>query len=119
MTDVWNDNAVLLQNIQRYQTAVWSAIDEAHDALLREIENMAEDDEEITIIDEFHYSSVNATLILCQYSAAKGTDEINTKEIRGLIKAHRDALFSYQKPPVIHIIFIILGMLISQTTFLN
>ena len=97
MTDVWSDNAVLLQNIQRYQTAVWSAIDEAHDALLREIENMAEDDEEITIIDEFHYSSVNATLILCQYSAAKGIDEINTKEIRGLIKAHRDALFSYQK----------------------
>lgn len=64
MTDVWSDNAVLLQNIQRYQTAVWSAIDEAHDALLREIENMTEDDEEITIIDEFHYSSVNATLIL-------------------------------------------------------
>ena len=87
MTDVWNDNAVLLQNIQRYQTAVWSAIDEAHDALLREIESIAEDDEEITIIDEFHYSSVNATLILCQYSAAKGTDKINTKEIRGLIKS--------------------------------
>ena len=85
------------QNIQRYQTAVWSAIDEAHDALLREIESIAEDDEGITIIDEFHYSSVNATLILCQYSAAKGTDKINTKEIRGLIKAHRDALFSYQK----------------------
>ena len=97
MTDVWNDNAVLLQNIQRYQTAVWSAIEEAHDDLLQEIEVLAEDDEEITILDDFSYSSVNATLILCQYSAAKGKDEIKTKEIIGQIKAHSGALFSYEK----------------------
>ncbi len=97
MTDVWNDNAVLLQNIQRYQTAVWSAIEEAHDDLLQEIEVLAEDDEEITILDDFSYSSVNTTLILCQYSAAKGKDEIKTKEIIGQIKAHSGALFSYEK----------------------
>ena len=33
MSSEWNDNAVLLQNIQRYQTAVWPAIEEAHDDL--------------------------------------------------------------------------------------
>lgn len=31
------------------------------------------------------------------YSAAKGTDEINTKEIIGQIKAYSGALFSYEK----------------------
>lgn len=35
MTNAWNDNAVVLQNIQKYQTAVWSAIDEARDDLLQ------------------------------------------------------------------------------------
>ena len=56
-TTAWNDNAVLMQNIQRYQTAVWSAIDEAHDDLLREIEGFAEEGEEITIIDDFNYAN--------------------------------------------------------------
>lgn len=95
MTNAWNDNAVVLQNIQKYQTAVWSAIDEAHDDLLQELEGLAEEGEEITIIDDFNYSSVNTTLILCQYSAAKGADEINVEEITEIIKAHSDSLFSY------------------------
>ena len=53
LTTAWNDNAVLMQNIQRYQTAVWSAIEEAHDDLLQELQSKEEDGEEITILDDF------------------------------------------------------------------
>ena len=81
LTTAWNDNAVMMQNIQRYQTAVWSAIDEVHDDLLHDIQGLAEEGEEITIIDDFNFSSVNTTLILCQYCAAKGTDEIDVEDL--------------------------------------
>ena len=94
MTNAWNDNVVLMQNIQRYQTAVWSAIDEAHDDLLQELYGMTEE-EEITIIDDFNFSSVNTTLILCQYSAAMGTDEIDVEKLVNIISAHSATLFSY------------------------
>lgn len=97
LTSAWNDNAVMMQNIQRYQTAVWSAIDEAHDNLLEEIYSLAEEGEEITIIDDFNFSSVNTTLILCQYSAAKGTDDIDVEDLVSTISAHNNFLFSYTK----------------------
>ena len=96
-TTAWNDNAVLMQNIQRYQTAVWSAIDEAHDDLLHEIQGLAEEGEEITIIDDFNFSSVNTTLILCQYCAAKGTDEIDVEDLVSVISSYVDLLFDYAK----------------------
>ncbi|MDO4755790.1 MAG: lysozyme family protein, partial [Parabacteroides sp.] len=95
MTNAWNDNAVMMQNIQRYQTAVWSAIDEAHDDLLREIHGLAEEGEEITIIDDFNFSSVNTTLILCQYCAAKGTDEVNVEDLASVISSCVELLFHY------------------------
>ena len=95
LTAAWNDNAVLMQNIQRYQTAVWSAIEEAHDDLLQELQSKAEDGEEITILDDFNYSSVNTMLILCQYSAVMGTDEINIEKLENMIFLHKDAIFSY------------------------
>lgn len=98
LTTVWNDNAMMMQNIQRYQTAVWSAIDEAHDDLLEEIYSLAEEGKEITIFDDFNFSSVNTTLILCQYSAAKGTDEIDVEDLVSIISAHNNFLFSYTKP---------------------
>ena len=98
LTTAWNDNAVMMQNIQRYQTAVWSAIDEAHDDLLEEIYSLAEEGEELTIIDDFNFSSVNTTLILCQYSAAKGTDKIDVEDLVSIISAHNNFLFSYTKP---------------------
>ena len=47
LTTAWNDNAVLMQNIQRYQTAVWSAIDEVHDDLLQELIDRTAEGEEI------------------------------------------------------------------------
>lgn len=97
LTTAWNDNAVMMQNIQRYQTAVWSAIDEAYDDLLEEIYSLAEEGEEITIIDDFNFSSVNTTLILCQYSAAKGTDEIDVEDLVSVISAHNNDLFSFSK----------------------
>ena len=97
LTTAWNDNAMMMQNIQRYQTAVWSAIDEAHDDLLREIEGLAEEGEEITIIDDFNFSSVNTTLILCQYCAAKGTDEIDVEDLVSVISSYVDLLFDYAK----------------------
>ena len=95
LTTAWNDNAVLMQNIQRYQTAVWSAIEEAHDDLLQELQSNAVDGEEITIIDDFNFSSVNTTLILCQFSAAMGTDEINIEKLENMIFSHKDAMFTY------------------------
>jgi len=97
LTTAWNDNVVLMQNIQRYQTAVWSAIEEAHDDLLEGLQSEAEEDEEITILDDFNYSSVNTTLILCQYSAAMGTDEINVEDLVSVISAHSVSLFSSSK----------------------
>ena len=97
MTNAWNDNAVMMQNIQRYQTAVWSAIDEAHDDLLQELQSKDEDGKEIVIIDDFNFSSVNTTLILCQYCVAKGTEEITVEELETVITAHSDVLFSYTK----------------------
>lgn len=96
MTNAWNDNAVVMQNIQRYQTAVWSAIDEAHDDLLAELRSKgADSEEEIMIIDDFNFSSVDTMLILSQYCVAKGTDEINVEDIKRIIKAHSDDLFEY------------------------
>lgn len=100
MTDAWNDNAVLMQNIQRYQAAVWSAIEEAHDDLLQELQEMAEDGEEITIIDDFRHTSVNTMLILSQYSVAKGTDEMTPNDIKAVIEAHSDVLFTYENPSI-------------------
>ncbi len=97
LTTAWNDNAVLMQNIQYYQTAVWSVIEEAHDDLLEELQSEAEENEEITILDDFNYSSVNTTLILCQYSAAMGTDEIDVEDIVSVISAHSAFLFSSSK----------------------
>ena len=95
LTTAWNDNAVMMQNIQRYQTAVWSAIEETHDDLLQELQSNAVDGEEITIIDDFNFSSVNTTLILCQFSAAIGTDEINIEKLENMILSHKDAMFTY------------------------
>ena len=97
LTTAWNDNTVLMQNIQYYQTAVWSVIEEAHDDLLEELQSEAEENEEITILDDFNYSSVNTTLILCQYSAAMGTDEIDVEDLVSVISAHSAFLFSSSK----------------------
>jgi len=98
LTTAWNDNAVMMQNIQRYQTAVWSAIDEVHDDLLQELMDRTAEGEEIVIMDDFNFSSVDTTSILCQYCVAKGTDEISVEDIQQIIHAHSNDLFEYAKP---------------------
>lgn len=93
-----NNQTVIMQNLQSYQSAVWTAVDHAHESILTQIQSEIDglgEDEMAVISDEFHYGSANAMLILCQYSVWKGTEDISTEEVMSLIQNHADALFTY------------------------
>ena len=91
-----NSQTAIMQNLQSYQSAVWTAVDHAHESILTQIQSEIDglgEDETAVISDEFHYGSANAMLILCQYSVWKGTEDISTEEVMSLIQNHADALF--------------------------
>ena len=93
-----NSQTAIMQNLQSYQSAVWTAVDHAHESILTQIQSEIDglgEDETAVISDDFHYGSANAMLILCQYSVWKGTEDISTEEVMSLIQNHADALFTY------------------------
>ncbi|OUQ59692.1 hypothetical protein B5E58_04455 [Tyzzerella sp. An114] len=96
--DALNNQSVIMKNIQEYQSAIWSVIDEAHDKILEDIQykiNALDESEKGIISDNFSYGTVNTMLILSQYSVFKGTEEFNTDDVISIIKTHIDKLFYY------------------------
>ena len=64
-----NSQTAIMQNLQSYQSAVWTAVDHAHESILTQIQSEIDglgEDETAVISDDFHYGSANAMLILCQ-----------------------------------------------------
>lgn len=97
-SDIWNDQSVAMRNLQEYQMAVWSALDNVHDDLLADIQSKIEslgENERIIISDDFRYSAVKAILLLSQYCVAKGIEEISAEDITNIIQKHGNELFTY------------------------
>lgn len=93
-----SSQSAIMKNLQFYQSTVWTAVDHAHASILAQIQSEIDglgEDESAKILDDFQYGSVDAMLILCQYSVWKGTEEISGEEVRSLIQKHEDHIFTY------------------------
>lgn len=99
-SDVWNNNGTISSNIQEARTAIVDVLRESHDDLISQINGAISrlpEGDTANINDPYAYSiSVNANQLISQFCASKDKwDEINIRELKRVILAHKEELFTY------------------------
>ncbi|MDD2980950.1 MAG: lysozyme family protein [Hespellia sp.] len=108
-SDVWNNNAAISSNMQSARTAIVEVLTEAHNDLTAEITaeiNRLPAGDTASINDPYLYSiSVNANQLISQFCASKNKwNEINLAELKRVITAHKEELFTYSSRTETHTI---------------
>lgn len=96
---VLNNDTAIYSNIESADLIISTALQEAHDAVIRDIAHTASQlGESISyeILDDFAYgAAINNLTLISQYSASRQYDEINLDDFRATINAHKNDLFTY------------------------
>ena len=100
VSDIMNNDAAIVSNLETAQTAVSDCIISAHSIVLSEINNKISGLPEKStgvIEDTFTETSLfDINLLLSQYCASKDKwDEVKIEDLKNLINSNKDKLFSY------------------------
>ncbi|BDF39849.1 hypothetical protein CE91St62_39100 [Lachnospiraceae bacterium] len=106
-TDVWNNNGTISSNIEAARVAIVEVLEESHEIVLGKINaetGRLPEGDTFSINDPFSYViSVNTNQIIAQFCASKDNwKEINVVELKRILKAHADELYTYEKRTETH-----------------
>lgn len=99
-TGALNSNTIINDNIRAANTAIVEVLQESHDNVLADIHSAIariSSGDTSAITDPYAYSiSVNANLLIAQFCASRDNyTQINTDELKRVIRENSDGLFSY------------------------
>ena len=106
-TDVWNNNGTISSDIEAARVAIVEVLEESHEIVLGKINaetGRLPEGDTFSINDPFSYViSVNTNQIIAQFCASKDNwKEINVVELKRILKAHADELYTYEKRTETH-----------------
>lgn len=100
VSDVMNNDAIIVSNLETAQTTVNDCIISAHDSIINDINSKImrlPEGSTGRIEDNFTGSIISDTnMLISQYCASKGDwNDINTGDLKDIINSHKNELFSY------------------------
>lgn len=100
VSDVMNNDAAIVSNLETAQTAINDCINEAHEAVIDRINNaiLAQPEGTSSNIEDNFTGTVimDTNMLISQYCASKSKwDEINVNDLKRTILLHKDELFTY------------------------
>ena len=94
-----NDNQALLENLEAVDTQIQEIVKQAHDHILVQVQSeidRLDEETQTEIIDPFAESVADSYTLLAQYNASQPDYMmISNEELIGLVRLHKDKLFSY------------------------
>ncbi len=99
-SDIMNNNAAIISNLESAQTTVSDCIISAHENILSEVSKKISNLPggcTGRVVDSFKDNSViDINLLISQYCASKDNwDEVKTEDLKSTINSNKDKLFSY------------------------
>lgn len=94
-----NDNQAILENLEAVDAQIQEIVKQAHDHILVQVKSeidRLDEETQTEIIDPFAESVVDSYTLLAQYNASEPDYKmISNEELIGLVRLHKDKLFSY------------------------